>query len=288
MPNLDTLVSDVYSLFDPKRPHEVNEENLETFTEGLKKILRHRLAEREVVDHALRFSSLGRKNRQHWYDAHSDGQEEELTSKTLLKFLYGDVIEALVLFLVKEADHTVEMEQAEIEVQGVKGHIDALIDGKVVDVKSASPYGYKKFKQNDVVGNDPFGYVEQLSGYASVLTPNESAAWLAFDKVHGDLCVSPLSASVIADNDPLPRIEELKEVILLPEPPPRCYPDVEDGASGNRKLGTACSYCRHKNRCWPGLRTFLYANTPRFLTVVAKTPNVPEVVAGDLVVAEDD
>ena len=37
-------------------------------------------------------------------------------------------------------------EQAEAEVQGIKGSMDCKIDGVVTDVKSASTFGFKKFK----------------------------------------------------------------------------------------------------------------------------------------------
>ena len=279
-PSLNTLVDDIYSLFDPKKSHEPNEDNLTEFAENLKEVLRQRLAERKVDRSPLRFSSLGKPDRQLWYDGHPDGTEEEFTAKTFYKFLYGDVIEGLVLFLAKEAGHTVERHQEEIEVAGIKGHIDAIIDGVVVDVKSASPFGYKKFKNNDVLTDDPFGYVAQLAGYGDVLTPGEPAAWLAVDKVSGDICVATLSPSVIADHKPLPRIEHLKEVLDAPEPPPLCYDPVEDGKSGNMKLPTPCSYCKHKKRCHPNLRTFIYSTGPRYLTRVVNVPNVLEIVAG--------
>jgi len=214
--------------------------------------------------------------------AHHDGTAEKLSPKTFFKFLYGDVIEQLVLFLAKEAGHDVERHQEEIEVDGVKGHIDAIIDGVVVDVKSASPFGYKKFERNAVVFDDPFGYVQQLAGYANVLTPGEKASWVAFDKVSGEICVSDLSSSIIKDHDPVQRIAHLKEVIASDEIPPLCYLPEPDGKSGNLKLPTPCSYCPHKQRCHPKLRTFLYSNGPRFLTHVAKLPEVPEVKAAVL------
>jgi len=269
---LDTLVEDIYALFNPEVMHEPNEENLEYFATTLKEVLRTRLAMREDVRSPLRFSALGRKDRQLWYDAHPDGNEEELTSKTFFKFLYGDVIEALLLFLAKEAGHSVEMEQAEVEVDGVLGHIDAIVDGVVVDVKSASPFGYKKFEKGDVVGDDPFGYVAQLSGYANVLTPGKEAAWIAMDKVSGDICVSRLSSSIIKDHDPGERIAELKEIIDAPEPPERCYEPVPDGKSGNLALSTPCSYCKHRTRCYPDTRVFLTGSGPKFLTKVVRLP----------------
>lgn len=200
-----------------------------------------------------------------------------MSGKTYLKFLYGDIIEAFVLFLAKEAGHEVTHEQHEVEVNGVKGHIDAIIDGVVTDVKSASPFGFQKFKNQDVIGNDPFGYIPQISGYANVLTPKQGAAFVAFDKVSGELCISPVSASVVSDFQPEPRIEHQKKVIEgdIPE---RCYEDIPDGKSGNRRLGTECSYCGFRDKCWPGVRTFIYSNGPRYLTHVERTPDVYEVV----------
>lgn len=279
MPELKTLPEDILGLFDPNVTHEPNEENLQWLAENLKGIMRTRLAEREKVDNPLRFSSLGRPDRQIWYMANSNEAKEDLNAKTYFKFLYGDVIELLVLFLAKESGHKVERMQEEVEVDGVLGHIDAVVDDVVVDVKSASPFGYKKFASSSVIEDDPFGYVQQLAGYSTVLNPGKQAAWVAFDKVHGDVCVSNLSSSVIADYDPGKRIQELKEVIELPAPPKRCYPDKEDGKAGNRVLSIGCSYCPFKHECWPGLRTFLYSNGPKFFTHVVKEPNVPEAKA---------
>lgn len=244
--------------------------------------MRSRLAKYTPPTTPLRFSALGKPDRQVWFEAHPiPGGKEPLTSQTYLKFMYGDIIEQMLLFLTKEAGHSVEAEQAEVEVDGVFGHIDAIIDGVVVDVKSASPFGYKKFKENSILADDPFGYVHQLSGYATVLTPGREAAWLANDKVAGDVCVTYLSAPVIAHHKPEERIKELREVIAMEEPPELCHQPIADGKSGNMRLPTACSYCAHKHRCHPGLRTFLYSTGPRFLTTVAKLPEVHEVI-GDI------
>jgi len=279
MAEIKTLVDDIYSLFDPNHGHEPNEENLNEFAENLKDLLRTRLAKREVLNNPLRFSSLGRPDRQLWYMAKGYPQED-ISAKTYFKFLYGDVIEQLLLFLAKESGHSVEQAQAELEVDGVKGHIDAVIDGVLVDVKSASPFGYKKFVTQTVTQDDPFGYTQQLAGYAQVVTPGQAPAWLAMDKVSGAICVSPLSQSIVKDYPVDERISHLKEVIAEEEPPERCYSDEEDGKSGNRKLATPCGYCAFKHSCWPGLRTFAYSNGPRYLTRVVKQPDVPEVIVG--------
>lgn len=283
MKTLNTLPQDIYALFNPNSNHVPSEENLEDFANQFKEVLRTRLAGREEHGDPLRFSSMGKPDRQIWYMAQGDKvKKEKMDDKTLFKFLYGDVMELVILFLAKEAGHTVERAQEEIEVDGVKGHIDAIIDGVVVDVKTASPFGYKKFATNSVTEDDPFGYVQQLAGYSSVLNPGNAAAWVAFDKVGGGLCVSELSQSIISEFDPAERIAHLKEVVASPDAPDRCYDAVPDGKSGNMKLGTACSYCAFKEECWPNHRTFIYSTGPRFLTQVVKTPNVPELIDGTI------
>ena len=272
---IDTVVEDIYALFDPNNGHEPNEDNLNAFAENLKEILRTRLAKREPLNNPLRFSSLGKQDRQLWYMAKAYPQED-MSAKTYFKFLYGDVIEQLLVFLARESGHEVTDEQKEVTVDGVKGHIDCKIDGVLVDVKSSSPYGFGKFVKGEVHVNDTFGYTQQLAGYAQVETPGEPAAWLAMEKVNGSLALTRLSTSIMKDYPVDERIAHLKEVISNDEPPPRCYSDEEDGKSGNRKLGTGCSYCSFKHSCWPGLRTFLYSNGPRYLTRVTKVPDVPE------------
>lgn len=276
---LDTLPDDVHNLFDPNKDHEASEEYLEQFTENLKEILRTRLkAQNGEGRNPIRFSALGKPDRQIWFDARPDEEKDEpLSLQTYLKFLYGDVIEQLFLYLAKEAGHEVTDEQKEIEVDGVKGHIDAIIDGTVVDLKSASSFGYKKFKDDTVEQDDPFGYVKQLAGYANELTPGKPAAWWAVDKSTAANCISYLPAETVEQHKPAPRIEELKEVVDSDEIPPLCYNPVPDGKSGNMKLPVGCSYCKYKFRCHPNLRTFIYSTGPRFLTEVVKEPNVPEV-----------
>lgn len=280
MKELETLPDDIYALFDPEIAHVPSEENLDAFCSSLKDLFRQRLGVYTPPASPIRFSALGKPNRQMWYEAHPvEGGKEAMIPKTYLKFMYGDIIEQMLLFLAKEAGHSVENEQGQVESDGVLGHIDAIIDGVVVDVKSASPYGYTKFENNTVTEDDPFGYVAQLSGYANILTPGEPAAWLAMDKVAGDICISPLGSTTIKYHKPEDRIAELKEVVAQPEPPERCYEPVADGKSGNMKLPTGCSYCAHKFRCYPSLRTFIYSTGPRYLTHVERVPDVLEITA---------
>ena len=45
--------------------------------------------------------------------------------------------------------------------------MDCKIDGIVTDVKSASSFGFKKFKDGQLgLVDDPFGYIDQIKAYA--------------------------------------------------------------------------------------------------------------------------
>lgn len=224
-------------------------------------------------------SNLGKGARQLWYESRFKSSEE-LPPYTIIKFIYGDIIEQLVLFLAELSGHKVSAQQEEVTIDGIKGHIDADIDGVTVDVKSASTYSFKKFKDGTLQDNDSFGYYEQLAGYCEARTTD--GAWLAMDKTLGHLTyleapLDDLKALNIAD-----RIKYLKIALASDIEPERCHEDEPEGKSGNRKLGTVCSYCNHKDRCWAesnsglGLRTFQYSSGPIFMTHVAKEPNVRE------------
>jgi hypothetical protein len=279
---LDTLVEDIYNLFDEREHHEPSQENLQQLGSNIAELVQRRLARADDERTTLRFSSLGRPARQLWYQEHRQELAERLSPATFYKFLYGDVIEQLLLFLAKEAGHDVQSEQLEIEVDGVKGHLDAVIDGVTVDVKSASPYSFTKFKDRSVFSDDPFGYIGQISGYAGHVTPDTGGAFLVADKVHGHITTMVVDPETVAQYELPKRIEHLKEVLAKDEPPPRCYEPVPEGKSGNMKLGVNCSYCPFKEECWKdanggrGLRKFIYYGGPVWLTHVAREPKVEE------------
>lgn len=279
-----TLPEDIYAVLDSESNHEVSEENIEWAGEVLKDLLRSRLKKREEKkgEEVLRFSALGKKDRQLWYAANKPETAEKLSGKMGFKFLYGDVLELLMLFLAKEAGHEVSHEQHEVDVDGIKGHMDAVIDGVPVDCKSASSFSYQKFKDGSFVFDDPFGYIPQLSGYAHAIGKTDRAGFLVCDKQHGDICFAEIDEYSIKGNPPEDRIKELRGILHSPEPPPRCYEAVPEGKSGNQKLAVGCSYCPFKEDCWSdandgqGLRKFFYSRGPVWLTTVKKEPKVDE------------
>lgn len=235
---------------------------------------------RPAQEKGLRMSNIGKPLRQLWYDNNLETAKVDFTADTKIKFLYGDILEVLLLYLAREAGHLVESQQAEVHLNGIKGHIDAIIDGVLVDVKSASTFSFRRFKDGSIRNDDPFGYVDQLAGYSCALGGMD-AGFLVIDKTLGHICWCPFSKEELASYDPSSVIDRDREALNNPNPPDRCYDPVPEGKSGNLILGVGCSYCVHKKTCWAdtndgiGLRTFLYASGPKHFVAVEKEPNGP-------------
>jgi hypothetical protein len=260
---------------------DLSKDQVEAFGKELSEIIANRINEKRDRPFTLRMSNLGKGARQLWYER-KYGNIEKFEGKTLIKFLIGDITEHLLLFLAEVGGNDVTDRQMEVAVDGVKGHIDADINGVTVDAKSASSYAFRKFQDGTLADDDSFGYIEQLSGYC--IARDTDGAFLAMDKVTGELCVYPISREQAGQIDLHGRIAYLKEAVHSENIPERCYPDEAEGASGNRKLGVNCSYCQFKDKCWAdanggvGLRKFLYSRGPVWLTHVAKEPKVYESV----------
>ena len=179
------------------------------------------------------------------------------------------------------AGHDVKDQQKEVSVGGVVGHQDCVIDGVLVDVKSASSSSFRKFKQNKLTEDDPFGYIAQISAYAQANNLKE-AAFLAIDKSTGELTLAPVHSMEFINAEA--RIKHLKGLVDSDVIPDRCYDPIPDGKSGNSKLPVGCVFCSHKRECWAdanagrGIRVFKYAQGKRYLVQVSKEPDVPEVM----------
>lgn len=284
MKSIDTLVQDIYALFDNGNGWNPDPENVREFGLKLGEHIANRASE-DRGDPTLRLSNLGVPDRKLWFTINRPDSAEPLPPEARIKFLFGDILEELLLFLAKEAGHTVSGQQDTVEVNGVVGHRDALIDGRVVDCKSASSYAFKKFESNGLRGNDPFGYLDQLGSYMAAspdAVEQDVGSFLVIDKQLGKITLDTYPKP---DTDYTKLVEHKRAMLRLEAPPEeKCYPDVEDGKSGNRKLDVGCSYCPFKHECWSGLRTFLYSTGPVYLTEVSREPKVTEVTRDGKVV----
>lgn len=281
---LDTLVQDIYEVIEVLNEDEaidIPEDMYEQFGRDMEDALRHWATPIDRPKNGLRMSNIGRPLRRLWYDLNTEQEKEQIDAPTFIKFLYGHLLEVLLLFFVRLAGHVVESEQKEVTVSGIKGHMDSVIDGEVIDVKTASGYAFKKFKDGTLAQNDSFGYLSQLAGYEKAEKTN-NGGFLVMNKETGELTV------FIPDDLEKPnithRIKEVKQAVQKKTPPEYCYPPIPDGVSGNMKLPRDCTWCPHKFECHKdandgqGLRTFNYAKGRVYLTQVEKLPNVQEVI----------
>jgi hypothetical protein len=282
---IHTLVNDIYRLMETKEAEDSVdvEEEIEKFGENMKSLMRTEFGRTRIRDsRTLRLSNIGRDDRVLW-NVVNGTEKEAIQPATYIKFMYGHLIEEMLLFLTRMAGHSVTDEQKVCEVEGIKGHMDCKIDGLVIDVKSASSFGFKKFKDGTLAMDDAFGYVDQIKAYAHACGETEFG-WLAMDKANGHLAVlkydledtqAPIYKYI--KGDIRERIRHVKKLVGLSEPETFCSDSVPDGKSGNIKLGIKCSYCQYKKHCYPEVRKFAYSYGPKFLIKVENEPKVMEV-----------
>ena len=279
----DTVVQDIYALMESKDadPSVDVEAEIEKFGESVKALMRTEFGRKKREDNRkLRLSNIGRTDRYLWN--HFNGTEgEELQPHTYVKFMYGHLIEEMLLFLTRMAGHSVTDEQKVCKVEGVVGHMDCKIDGVVTDVKSASSFGFKKFKDGTLANDDPFGYIDQIKAYAHDCGETQ-VGWLTMDKANGHLTYLKYDLENV-ENEKLKepvvdRVKHIKQLVEGDEPTEYCYDPVPDGKSGNMKLAVGCSYCQFKEHCYPDMRVFAYSYGPKYLVDVVKEPKVQEVM----------
>tara|TARA_E500000318_G_C3530390_1_gene200223 strand:+ start:236 stop:1096 length:861 start_codon:yes stop_codon:yes gene_type:complete len=285
MKNLDTLIQDIYSSLEGLSSGEalnISEEELDLTLSRIKESIIAWSKPREVESSfRLRMSNIGRPLRQLWYESKNTSDPHTVSGSTQIKFLYGHILEEIVLMLVRMAGHEVTSEQKEVNVSGITGHMDCKIDGQVVDVKTASKFSFNKFKDGSLVNNDPFGYLAQLSGYETAEQTKEGG-FLVINKESGELCL--FRPDDLEKPNVKEKIKKVKAAIAVDTPPDRCYTLIPEGKKGNMKLPSGCAYCPYKFECYSdandgdGLRAFRYSNGPVYFTEVVVEPRVEEIL----------
>lgn len=281
---LDNLVGDIYNVIRQRGgwttllSDELGAEIAELATD--------RFINRDTDRTDLRMSMLGYKcSRKQWYMINAPHIGDDLTGQTRLKFFYGDMIEALVIKLIEAAGYRVEGKQDELDILGVKGHRDIVVNGVLLDVKSCSPYSWQKFKEHKLEEDDPFGYLSQISSYLyaskndPLVTHKNTGGFIAINKVTGEIALDLYHFDELSLAYKEIEVESVKTMVNGPIPQDRLEPVTQrkDGSpDGNLKLCTDCSYCDYKKDCWPEMRTFLYSYGPEYLVRVVNEPRVPE------------
>lgn len=282
---LDTLVPDIYEILgnlSKGEPLPITEEALDETMASMKEAILHWATPRKRdTDFTVRMSNVGKPSRQMWFEKRDPSGRGDVDGATQIKFLYGHVLEEIVLMLVRMAGHNVTDEQKEVTVNGIVGHMDCKINGQVVDVKSASKFAFNKFRLGTLASDDPFGYLGQLAGYEKAEGTDEGG-FLVINKESGELCM------YVPDDLDKPNIDtkinSLLDELKLDTPPELCYNPVPEGKKGNMKLPKGCTWCKYKHECHKdsndgaGLRTFKYSTGYTYFTDVVAEPKVDEIL----------
>ena len=275
--SIDTLVVDIEKVLTEGAV--VEDSKYEELGKQLAQTMKKALSERQR-EPTLRMSNIGRPcERALWYEL-NEVEGEPLRAETHMKFLTGHLLEDVLLFLAEAAGHTVEGRQSEQEIEGIKGHRDCIIDGHLVDAKSASSYSFKKFQSGGLRDDDAFGYIPQLQSYLhasqkdELLRDKENASFLVVDKAMGHICLDTHRKDSSINWEDF--YNKKKQVATSETPPERAFSPEPMGASGNEKLPVNCSYCPFWKTCYPDTRVFLYSYGPVKLSKVTLEPKVPE------------
>ncbi len=243
-----------------------------------------RFSQEQVPRDYLSLSGIGSPcDRKLWYKINQTQDSEPLSPEALGTFFYGDLLEALILSLAKAAGHTVEGMQDRVSVFGISGQRDAVIDGVTVDVKSASKYGFEKFRSHNLREDDPFGYISQLSSYVyagkddPLVRNKKEGAFLVVQKDRFKLCLDRYDFTEELEKKE-EEVERVKAMVAGPIPEDRIQPVPQSKSSPNTQLSTTCGYCEFRRVCWPEARTFLYSTGPAFLVDVVSEPRVTELI----------
>jgi len=277
---LDTLVDDIYRVVEGKGGWDAT--STQFLSSSISTVAETRFSQEQVPRDYLSLSGIGSPcDRKLWYKINQSKDSEPLRAEMLGTFFYGDLLEALVLSLAVAAGHRVEGMQDRVNVFGVGGQRDAVIDGVTVDVKSSSKHGFEKFKKHNLREEDPFGYISQLSSYVyagkddPLVINKKEGAFLVVQKDRFKLCLDKYDFT----DELKGKEQEIKRVQSLvagPIPSDRLPPVPQSKTSENTKLSTTCGYCEFRKVCWTEARTFLYSTGPVYLVDVVNEPRVTE------------
>ena len=260
MSNIQVFVQDFLNKAN-KGEAEMPSSLVEDFKEACGKALEKQFS-REPREYRLRLSGLGKPLCQQ--QSEQLGIEQAFSYNAILRFLLGDLVESALVAIIKASGISVEDEQKPTTINlddtDINGTLDIIIDGKVYDIKSASPYafqnkfgefgGYRKVKEDD-----PFGYIVQGFAYAKG-EDKPFGGWIVVDKSSGEMtvCEAPAAQAqekkeaLEAATENVRRLKKTKRVEKQFKPTDEI---MAGEPTGNKLLPKECSFCGFRHNCWP-------------------------------------
>ena len=248
-------------------PVAIPKQILKEFKEDCGKAVEKQFTDKRDKEFRIRMSSIGRplcqlKMEKKYFNDDSLKNLDNYNYK--LRNLFGDILEAVVVMLLKTVKANINGLQGDVKLETeyfeIKGTYDIIIDDKVYDIKSASPFAFeKKFGEqgggfDKFVEGDVFGYLSQ--GYLySEATAKPFGGWIVVNKSTGELLLSsPPEEDEQYRKQALDIVYKNIKALMKDEPFERCFDLVEEmfyqKPTGNKVLGTVCSFCEYKYKCW--------------------------------------
>jgi|TARA_R100001086_G_scaffold105348_1_gene52952 hypothetical protein len=232
------------------------------FGEACKQAFKKQFTDTRENKFRIRMSSIGRPLCQLQMEK-SGAEAEPMPYNAKMRNLFGDLIEASAVAIMKAAGIRIEDLQKEVKLklgkQTIKGTYDVKIQNKIWDIKSASPYSFDhKFGEDGgfdaILKQDTFGYVSQGYLYSNA-EKTDFGGWIAINKSTGEWSIAetPLSDSKYS-KDAIELAQKNMEALESNAPFKRLFKDEEEffnkKATGNRTLGLECRFCAYKKPCW--------------------------------------
>ena len=261
---MNTILLKVQQYLDnvSKNPVQLDKQLVQEFGEACKNALLKQFEGDRRSKFETRMSNVGRPLCQLQMEAKGiKGEGQSYNVK--MRNTFGDMIEALAILVMKSAGVDIKNEQKKVTYKfngdKIEGRQDVEIDGKVWDIKSASPYSFeKKFGEaggfNEVVREDSFGYASQGFLYGES-QDKKFGGWIVINKSTGEWTVCETPSAVEEHKQKAIKLAKDNFKALKDNVPfKKCYDDVAETfrskPTGNRVLGFVCSYCPYKLPCW--------------------------------------
>ena len=239
----------------------LSDTNIDKICDDIKEALHRQLGSNNSrKEFRLRMSNLGRPTCQLWFEKNKPDHGESFPSNFVMNMMLGDIVEAVFKGLLRQADVAYEdAKKVSLELSEettVDGTYDVVIDDAVDDIKSASDWSYRnKFESfASLADGDAFGYVGQLAGYAKALN-KKAGGWWVINKGNGQFKYVP--ADGIDVDKEVNKLSSNADTVKRNEFK-RCFEPVNETfrgkPTGNKSLGTTCSFCRFKHLCWKNLQ----------------------------------
>ena len=139
MKTIDTLVEDIYTLMkDRNSDKSVDvESGIDRFREAMKDIMRKEFlpSTKGRDGRKLRLSSVGKNDLVQWF-SYNGYRGERIKPYTLIKFMYGHMIEEMLLLFTRLAGHEVTDEQKAVSVGGVGAPSASPPDARAPEMRS--------------------------------------------------------------------------------------------------------------------------------------------------------